>query len=221
MTRGYLGVSAQPVTMAIAAALHLPQKDGDAGALVAEVSPDSPASKAGLQPGDIITSVGGREIKNPRDLAVTVAAVKPGDDTKIDVLRDGNTQTLTADIGTMPNETASNDTGAGNGGEPSANVGLALAPLSPDMRGQLDVPEHTKGAVVAQVRPGSPADNAGLQQGDIIVGVGSELVGSPQQAVKAIHAAVRSNHAVALRILRDGHTEFVAIDMTKGANSEG
>ncbi len=221
VTRGYLGVSAQPVTMAIAAALHLPKKDGDAGALVAEVSPDSPASKAGLQPGDIITSVGGREIKNPRDLAVTVAAVKPGDDTKIDVLRDGNTQTLTADIGTMPNETASNDTGAGNGGEPSANVGLALAPLSPDMRGQLDVPEHTKGAVVAQVRPGSPADNAGLQQGDIIVGVGSELVGSPQQAVKAIHAAVRSNHAVALRILRDGHTEFVAIDMTKGANSEG
>jgi serine protease Do len=89
------------------------------------------------------------------------------------------------------------------------------------MRDQLSLPAHTKGAVVSQVEPGSPAEAAGLQQGDVIVGVGTESVGSPQQAVNAIHAAARAGHAVAVRILRDGHTEFVAIDMTKGDHSEG
>jgi serine protease Do len=220
VTRGYLGVSAQTVTPAIVAALHLPkEKAGAAGALVAEVVPDSPAAKAGIEPGDIITGVAGKTVGSPRDLAVDVASVKPGEAARIDLLRDGATRTVTAMVADLPTDTAS-DTGVG-GGEHAPNVGLALAPLSPDVRSQLDLPAHTRGAVVAQVRPGSPAETAGLQQGDVIVGVGTESVGSPEQAVKAIHAAVRSGHAVALRILRDGHTEFVAIDVSKGDNSEG
>jgi serine protease Do len=125
---------------------------------------------------------------------------------------------VTAVVASLPTDTTTDNGGAG---EPSAHVGLALAPLTPDVRGQLDLPAHTRGAFVAQVEPGSPADNAGLQQGDVIVGVGSESVTSPQQAVKAIHDAVRSSHAVALRVVRDGHTEFVAIDMTKGDNQAG
>ena len=218
VTRGYLGVAAQPVTPAMAEALHLKDKISHPGALVAEVTPDSPAAKAGVKPGDIITGVAGKTVGTPRDLAIDVAAVRPGEDTKLDVLRDGATQTLTATIASLSTEDA---TASNAGDSPSPSVGLALGPLTPDVRGELDLPAHTRGAVVAQVKPGSAADASGVQQGDVIVGVGTQTVASPQQAVKAIHDAVKSGHAVALRILRDGHTEFVAIDMSKGGDSQG
>jgi len=219
VTRGYLGVAAQSVTPAMAAALNLPKENaGHAGALVAEVTPDSPAAKAGIKPGDVITSVAGNAIGTPRDLAVDVAAIKPGEQAKIDVLRDGTTQTLTASVESLPTETASDSTSPA--GDHSPSVGLALAPLSPDERGQLDLPAHTRGALVADVKPGSPAEAAGVQQGDVIVGVGAMAIASPQQAVKAIHDAVHSGHGVALRVLRDGHTEFVAIDMSKGGDDQ-
>ena len=103
----------------------------------------------------------------------------------------------------MPNEeTASNEQG---GGQHQEQIGLALAPLSPDLRGQLDVPDGTRGAVVRGVQPGSPAEQAGLQPGDVIVGVGTHPVTSPSEAAHAIRSAMNSqNHAVALRVIRNG-----------------
>jgi serine protease Do len=222
VTRGYLGVEAQSVDQAMAAALQLGKDKGlKPGALVATVSPDSPAAKAGLQPGDVITSVDGKTIGTPRDLAVDIAGVKPGEQAKLDVLRDGSQRTLTATIASMPSDGNSSDNAAGTGTESKGSVGLALAPISPEARGQLDLPAHTQGAMVAEVRPGSPADQAGIQQGDVIVGVGSQAVASPEQAVHAIHEATHGGHAVALRIVRDGRTEFVAIDMSKHDDSAG
>jgi len=202
------------------AALKLPagKTPGEAGALVASVEPESPAAKAGLQPGDVITAVNGKTVANPRDLAVDVAAVPPGSQTRIDVIRDGAMQTVTADVATLPSEQGTAQ--AGSAQDQKESVGLALAPLSPDARQELNIPERMHGVVVAEVRPGSAADAAGIQQGDVIVGVGTQNVASPQQAVHAIHEAVHGNHAVALRIFRDGHAAFVAIDMSK-ANTEG
>jgi serine protease Do len=219
VTRGYLGVTAQPVSPAMAAALQLPKEQaGRAGALVAEVAPDSPADKAGIKPGDLITKVEGKTIDSPRELALDVSTIKPGEEAKIDVLRDGKTVTLAATVGTMPSDTTAD---ASPSGETAPSVGLALGPITQDARGQLNLPEHTRGALVAQVQPGSAAEAAGIQEGDVIVGVGAQSVTSPQQAQKAIREAIRSSHAVALRVVRDGHTEFVAIDMTKGDNQAG
>ena len=83
-----------------------------------------------------------------------------------------------------------------------AQVGLALAPLSPDMREQLNVPDGTKGAVVENVQPGSPAEAAGLQSGEVIVGVGNHAVTSPAEAAKAMRNALSgSEHALALRVI--------------------
>jgi serine protease Do len=218
VTRGYLGVEAQQVSPAMAAALNLPKQNPDrAGALVAQVEPDSPAAKAGLKPGDLITSVDGKTIGNPRDLALDIAAVKPGDEAKVAVLEDGQTKTVSVKVATLPSEEQMANANAQGQQE---GVGLALAPISPEMRSQLDLPEHMKGAAVVEVKPGSPADQAGIQQGDVIVGVGTEPVASAQQAAHAIKSAANKNHAVALRVFRNGQTEFVAINVNRAPSGE-
>ncbi len=204
VTRGYLGVQAQAITGPMRAALHLPQKGG---ALVASVEPDSPASKAGLQPGDVIEQVDGKSINDPRELAVNVAGVQPGDQAKLTVIRDGDTKDVQATVASLP--TQGDKTAAP--AQQKGNIGLALAPLTPDMRSQLNVSEQTRGAVVAEVRPGSPADQAGLQQGDIVVGVGDKSVASPSEAVAAIRQATAGGKTAALRIVRDGTAAFVAV----------
>ncbi len=217
VTRGFLGVETQPVTPAMAAALHLSGPGTNGGALVAAVESDSPAAKAGLQPGDVIRAVDGKPVATPRDLAIDVASIHPGAETKLDVLRDGKSQSLSVTLASMKTDAvASREGGAG---QDQQRVGVALAPLTPELRGQLDLPAHTSGVVVATVQPGSPADEAGIREGDVIIGVGSKTITSPGEAANAIHAAVRNDHAVALRILRDGQTTFVAVDMGKGQTS--
>jgi serine protease Do len=212
VTRGYIGVEAQQISDAMAKAMHLP---ASSGALIAGVQHDTPASHAGLEPGDVITSVNGQAVKNPRDLAVDIAAVPPGDEAQLQVMHDGQTKTVSVKVGHMPSEQmASNATG-----EPShERIGLALAPLSPDLRNQLDVPDGTHGAVVRGVEPGSPADQAGLQPGDVIVGVDGKKVGSPSEAANAIRSASK-DRAVALRIIRNGEPVFVGVNLDQG--SEG
>ena len=213
VTRGYIGVEAQQVSDTMAKAMHL---SANSGALLAGVKADTPAAHAGLVPGDVITAVNGQTVKNPRDLAVDVAAVSPGDNAKLDVLHNGETKTVSVKVAQMPNEqVASNE----NGGRASqGRIGLALAPLSPDLQNQLDVPEGTHGAVVREVQPGSPADQAGLQAGDVIVGVGDRQVGSPSEAASAIRNASK-DHAVALRIIRNGEPVFVGVNLDQ--SSEG
>jgi serine protease Do len=216
VTRGYLGVEAQPVQGTMAAALHVggPASTNGDGALIAGVTADSPAAKAGLQPGDVIRSVDGKQVHNPRELAVAVAGEKPGSEAKVEIIRDGSPQTVTVALAALPGERV-NATGAPQGHE---GIGLALGPLSPDVRGQLDLPQHTRGAVVTEVRPGSPAEQAGIQQGDVIVGVGTHTVASPEQASRAIRESEGKGDAVALRILRDGQTAYVAVNLNHGGS---
>jgi serine protease Do len=213
VTRGYIGVEAQQVSETVAKAMHL---GGASGALLAGVQQDAPASHAGLEPGDVITAVNGQTVKTPRDLAVEVAAVQPGDEAKLDVMHNGQSKTVSVKVGQLQNEQVAST--GGNGAESQGHIGLALAPLSPDLRDQLEVPNGTNGAVVREVQPGSPADAAGLQAGDVIVGVGDKQVDSPTQAATAIRGAVK-DHAVALRIIRNGQPLFVGVNMDQ--SSEG
>jgi serine protease Do len=212
VTRGYIGVEAQQVSDTMAKAMHL---TAGSGALIAGVQNDTPASHAGLQPGDVITSVNGQTVKNPRDLAVDIAGVQPGDEAQLQVLHDGDSKTVSVKVGQMPNEQmATNDTTQ----QSHERIGVALAPLSPDLRSQLDVPDGTHGVVVREVAPGSPADQAGLQAGDVIVGVGGKQVASPSDAANAIRGASK-DHAVALRIIRNGEPLFVGVNLDQ--SSEG
>ena len=207
VTRGYAGVETQSIAPAMARALKLPNADG---ALVAGLAPDSPAAKAGIEAGDVIRSVNGTAVKNPHELATTVGAAKPGDNVKLEVFHDGASRTVSFTLAQMPadQKVAADETSKGR-----AKVGIALAELSPEIRGQLDLPKGTKGAVVREVQPGSPAQDAGIRPGDVIVGVGPQAVTSPEDAVKAIRGASQ-DQSLALRILRGGKSAFVAIDLT-------
>jgi serine protease Do len=217
VVRGYVGVEAQQITPATAEAMHLKQ---NGGALLAGVQPNSPASEAGLQPGDVIQAVNGTKIANPKELAVNVANIQPGEEAHLAVLHDGQSKDVTVKVGTLPNEQMASNENQG-GGSHHAQIGLALAPLSPDMRDQLQVPDGTQGAVVQGVQPGSPAEAAGLQPGDVIVGVGTHAVSSPSEAARAMRTALNGNdHALALRVIRNGQPVFVGVTVG-GQNDAG
>lgn len=209
VTRGYLGVETQRLTDSIATGLGLGANTH--GALVASVQPDSPAAKAGVKAGDVIQSVGDAAVADPHVLARAVADLKPGEAAKLAVLRDGDKTSLNVTIASLPDDQAS----AQEEAAPSEhNIGVALAPLSPELRDQLNLPQTARGAVVAEVMPGSPAQVAGLHQGDLVVGVGVKPVNDAAEAVRSIRSARRDGKSVALRILRDGQPRFLAIPGT-------
>ncbi|SON53564.1 putative periplasmic serine endoprotease DegP-like precursor [Hartmannibacter diazotrophicus] len=207
VSRGWLGVAIQPLTDDLAASMGLKNTDG---ALVANVTDDSPAKKAGIESGDVITGVSGQPVKEFRDVARLVAAVPPGTDTKIEVLRNGSPMTVSVDVGKMPNqETASAD----DNGSPSdtGSYGLALGPITPDVANELNISPDTRGAVIMQVEPGSPAADQGLRPGDVILRVGGRQVADASDAAKALNAAKGDKKPVLVQIERDGSQRFLAL----------
>jgi len=222
VTRGYLGVTAQQITPALARALGLPVPPSGppSGALVAGVQSDSPAEKAGIKTGDVLTALNGQKIDSPHDLAIKVAGIAPGTKATLDYLRNNAKQTASITIANL-SKGGDNGTSGGNGGNASnGSIGVGLAPLTPDLRQQLGIDEGVKGVVVRDVRPGSPADQAGIRQGDLIVGVGNQLVSTPHEAVEAVHAALKHG-GVALRIMRDGQTLFVPVSPNSDSGDNG
>jgi serine protease Do len=218
VTRGFIGVQIQEVSPEMAAAMNLPSHDGHTnGALIAETVPNGPAAKAGLKAGDVITKVNGKIVHSTRDLALAVSEVKPGDDVNVTFERDGHEKTASIKVETFPK----NADAAFNPNAPSssnisskAELGLSLESLTPALHQQLGIPMNEQGAVINHVNADSPADQAGLRDGDVIVGVGSAAVTSPADAESAIKAAEsKKAKAVALRIMRNGQSIFVAVPL--------
>jgi serine protease Do len=185
---GYLGISMNDVTPDNA---HFFNLQDASGAIVAQVTPDSPASRAGLKPGDVIRQLNGQKIVDGSALQVAVSEDTPGTQIKLGILRDGALQTLNLTVGEYhakgATETADNDdqTGAPKSGK----LGLAVSNVDDQARQQLNLPSDLKGAVVQTVRPGSPADDAGLQPGDVILEVNRKATPSADQFVSQVHGA--------------------------------
>ncbi len=171
VTRGYLGVSIQAITPALAAALKL---DGTQGALVGEVMPDSPAARAGLQTGDVITAFDGKPVATAQDLPGRVAATPVGQDVTVTVRRQGAPLDLAVTIGKMYAETAQVTGGQESG---SGNLGLYLRDRQADSRAD-DDPAPPNGVLVTRVQPGSPAAASGIRGGDVILQVDQQPVAS-------------------------------------------
>ncbi|SOE00129.1 DegQ family serine endoprotease [Caenispirillum bisanense] len=209
VTRGWLGVQIQPVTPEIAEAMGI---DATKGALVSSVGGDTPAGKAGVETGDVITAVNGEKIAQLRDLPRIIAAHKPGDEVTLGILRGGDTQTVAVDLGTMPDEpqVAAAEPGIAGKGE----LGLALAPLDEALRNQLGLDGSVKGAVVANVDPTGPAAERGVRQGDVITRVGSTSVESPKDVIAAVGEAKKQDKkSVLLLVQRDSQTIFVPVPL--------
>jgi serine protease Do len=214
VARGWLGVQMQEITPALAKAIGLSNVKG---VLVDIVSKDSPAAHGGLKQGDVIVNYNGAPVTDTRDLAMAVADTPAGKSVPVQVLREGQQTTVNVTIGAEHGQprVASNAGPEEHGGR----VGLQLAPLSQERRQQLGL-DAPGGVLVSNVTPGSPADQSGLQAGDVILGIGGRSVGSPDEAASRIHAAESSNRqALPVLVMRDGTTAYLALDLKGGAGA--
>jgi len=213
VARGWLGVQMQEITPALAKAIGLSNAKG---VLVDIVTKDSPAARAGLKQGDVITGFNGAPVTDTRDLAFAVAQTPAGKSVPVQVLREGQQQTLNVTIGSEHGQQRLASIGGTE--QHGGHVGLELAPLTSARRQELGL--DTGGVVVANVTPGSPADQSGLQSGDIILGIGGRPVSSPEDASSRIHAAENSNRsALPLLVMRDGTTAYIALELKGGTGT--
>jgi serine protease Do len=207
VARGQLGVQIQPLTQEIADSLSLKGTDG---ALVAGVMPDSAALKAGIKDGDVIRTVDGKDIKTIRDLTRIIAAVAPGSSVSLGVWRDGKDITVTAKLDGQATAVKADSSAPSEKAAP-ASYGVSLGELSPQARQDLDLAPAIKGALILEVQPGSPAEERGLQAGDVIVQIGHDAITSTDDAVAKLRAAKDSKKPALLKIWREGSTHYVAV----------
>jgi serine protease Do len=158
------------------------------GAIVSQVSPDSPASKGGLHQGDVVTEANGQKIPTSSTLQLEVSQMTPGTPLKLEVIRDGKPMSLNLTVGQYhaKSEMASNENA---GTRRKGKIGIAVANLDNEARQQLNVPESVKGVVVQEVRPGSPGDDAGLQPGDVIEQVNRKPAESAGDFASTVHSS--------------------------------
>ncbi|MBN9029658.1 MAG: DegQ family serine endoprotease [Rhizobiales bacterium] len=213
---GFIGVQIQPVTGDVANAVGLAKAEG---ALVAKVEPDTPAAKAGVRAGDVITALGGAPVTAPRDLSRKVADLSPGEKTKLTVWREGESRELAMTIGgnDTGTEQAAAEPGKGAKEAQVATIGVGLADITPDVREALNLPRGETGAVIESVSPSKPAADAGLQTGDVIVSVNQAPVKSAKEARTAIAEAGKSGRkSVLLLVQRGDEQTFVAVPFSVG-----
>jgi serine protease Do len=208
VTRGYLGVMIQDVNPSLEKEFKL--KDSH-GALVSEVTPKSPADKAGVQSGDVITEFNGKKVTDSRHLKLEVARIQPGETVPVTILRDGESKTLDVTVKELPGteRLAKNDNG-GKAEDTGTLNGVAVTDLDGKARQQFDVPNHVKGAVVTEVDPNSASAEAGLKPGDVLQEINRKPVKNAEEAVQLTEKG--ADKTTLLKIWRDGGSRFVVVD---------
>jgi serine protease Do len=213
VTRGWLGVQVQPVTVGIADSMGLNKAEG---ALVDQPEPGSPAEKAGIKAGDIITAVNDTPIKDARALAQHIARAAPGSSAKLSVIRDGKTDNINVTLATMPKqqqEAESQPQQQQQQEEPRSeqHLGMSLAPAQ-DVEGS-----GRQGVVVLGVDPSGPAAQNGVETGDVILDVSGKSVQTPSQVREAINQTrSQGRRSVLMRVKSAQGTKFVALPIAQG-----
>ncbi len=205
VTRGRIGVEVTPLTKAVAEPLGLSEPKG---ALVRVVERDGPAARAGLRPGDVIVSFAGTPVEDSGELASLVSRTKPGTTAPVDIVRNGQRQTLQVSVEALTTEGAEGGAAAEESG---ARWGLAVRDVTPQIAAQLGLPSSGRsGAVVVTVQPGSAAARAGLRPGDVLLEVNRSPVRSGSDAVAALRGAA-ADTPVFLLVWRGGQEHFVTM----------
>jgi serine protease Do len=222
-SRGYLGVGLQPLDENIASSLGLPK---DRGEIVRSIQPNEPAARAGIQQGDVILRVGGRDVNPDQTVSYIVANTPVGSKVPVDLIRNGKRQTVTVTVGQRPteeelakqlgggdNDDATQDNTPATPG--STTIGLQLQPISPALARALNLPATARGVVITQVDPNSDASEKGLQRGDLILSVNQAQVTSPAQVTAAVDAARRAGRTSVLLLVKrgTGPEAFVGVDI--------
>ena len=196
---GRLGIQIQNVNQSLAESFKL---NSPAGALVAQVEPDSAAARAGIKAGDVIQKYNGNPIGDAGQLSVQVNATAPGEKATLDIIRDGKPMSVTATIGSASAATLAKN---GDNGQEGSHLGMKLRPLTPEERSQVGA----QGGLVVEESSGRAAD-AGIQQGDVVLSVNGTAVDSVSQLRDLVH---KHSDQVALLIQRGDSRIFVPVGL--------
>jgi serine protease Do len=209
--RGQIGIGIQPITSDLAASMNLPNLNG---VLVNSVRPGSPADKAGLKQGDVITAINGTPVSDSNTLRNMVASTPPGGTLNFTVLRNGHQQNISVRTEEYTGKLAGDTTDQSGDSSPTGSargekLGLSVEPITPDVVSQLNLKPGTQGVMVTEVDPVGPAAEAGIQTGDVI----QEVNRRPVRSAGDIRSAAGSagSRPVLLLINRDGQSIFVTV----------
>jgi serine protease Do len=200
----YVGVHIADVSAVPAAEkAKLGASPPEKGAFISEVSEGGPGAKAGLRPGDVITSINGKPIATASDVVDTVSAQSIGSTVTVKVVRAGKPEDVRVTVGELPSPPAEVAV------EEAGPVGMALQTVTPDLAQSLGLPAGTRGAAVTDVKSGSPAARAGVKPGDVVVEVDRQPVASAEAAAAAVQQPRASGHLV--RVVGENGSRFVTL----------
>jgi serine protease Do len=213
VTRGFMGILPQEVTRDIARGFGNPDLKGVA---VAQVESDSPAQRAGLQVGDVITAINNRPVSDVNQFRLQIAGMAPGTRVDLRVFRSGHEQNFNLTLAELKNQNARNQGGqeeeqglVPGGGEKAALSGVSAQGLTSDLRRQLQLPANSRGVVVTEVDQSSHAAEAGLEQGDVIEAVNRQPVDNIQQFNNAVRQT--RGDSILLLVHRGQGALFIAV----------
>jgi len=210
ISHGYMGVGIADVTPENSRFFELKKAEG---ALVTQVEPNAPGSKAGLKTGDVIIALDGQPVSDAGELQVEVEQKSPGTTIKLGVMRDGKNINVPVTLQAVGGRNDDEESASNAHGKP--RWGLGLADLTPDVRDQLQAPKNINGALVGNVQPGSPADNAGLSRGDIILEVNRHPVQSASEAVQDL-SEVKNGQDALILVWSNGGNTFRVLHPSQG-----
>jgi serine protease Do len=206
--RAFLGVAPQDLTEELTS-----QFGTEKGAIISEITPASPAEKAGLKTGDVITKIESTEIRDSRHLLLTIGQLKPESQVAVEYLRDGKKGKATARLARRPEQTVADNDATTPGKEVGVLNGVGVGEITAQVRDQLQLPPRVKGALITSVEADSPSAKQGLREGDIILELDRKPVTNAEQAVK-LSEEIKGPKVLVL-IWRNGRTRYLAIDESK------
>jgi len=216
VVRGWMGIAIQEMNPALAQSFKLPDNH-KGGVLISEVHENGPSAKGGLQRGDVIIEYKGEKLKDVNHLRNIVARTRVGDEVKVRILRNGEEKTLMVAVGERPADDMLASRGGGPADEPAQDrldnvlAGLTVEGLTEEHQKQLKLPSQVAGVLVSEVMPGSAAESAGIQPGDVIQEINREVVKSMDD-FKNIASKIEKEALVVVLLNRRGNNLFVAVN---------